>query len=105
MLTSASKAFGVENVGVSTSGACLTDDIAKKLSAAVNSVELSIDAPLYSFYYLRPVGYHQFAGLGIKLLKKHNVKVGVQTVLTRENFNENMLKNLMNDLISLGVDD
>lgn len=81
----ASEKLGKENIGISVSGAFITDETVEILKNTVHDVEITLDYLPFKPYELRPVGYHEYAGHAIEKLKKQGVYVGVQTVLTNAN--------------------
>jgi len=101
-----SQKLGKERVGVSCSGWGIDEAAAARLAALVGDVEMTMDAhPDYEFSH-RPNGYHQTAAEAAILLKRHGVKVGIQTVITREHLkNVTTLVNLYGWLCDNGVDE
>lgn len=105
VILKASEILGVENVGISTSGAFITDEIACRLKDKVRDVEMTLDYIPYKFYKYRPIGYHEYTANAIDILKKHNIRTGVQTVLTKENISEQKLLEIFSWIEEKGVDD
>lgn len=85
IIKEASLKLGKENIGISTSGAFLNEEIISDLSNYISDVEFTMDVPPNVTYLYRPNFYHETADYAIKLFKKYHVKVGIQTVLTKEN--------------------
>lgn len=83
-----SEKLGKENVGVSTSGFGIDDELAKNLSLIVSEVEMTMDAVPGRPYEYRQIGYHKVAGNAAVALKGNGVFVGLQTVLTREHYDQ-----------------
>lgn len=100
----ASRLLGRENVGLSISGFGVTDERAKRLSDVVHDCEMTMDTLPGVPYALRPDGYPKAAAAAVPLLKKYGIEVGVQTVLTISNTNEQNLRDLYRYLCELGVD-
>lgn len=100
----ASERLGADNVGVSTSGTFLTDEVIHKLKGKVRDVEITLDYVPFRGYKLRPVGYHEFASYAIKELKRNDFEVGVQTVLTKCNMEREMLSDLHKWIVENRVD-
>lgn len=101
----ASHKMGWENIGVSTSGAFITDMIAKRLRGKVKDVEVTMDFVPFSGYKYRPIGYHEYTEKGVETLIRHGITTGVQTVLTKENSNYQDLKNLYLWVEKIGVEE
>ncbi len=81
----ASDHLGAKNIGISKTGAYLTDEIMLKLSGKINDIELSLDVAPSEPYPLRPAKYHELAAQGMIKLKSYGIYVGAQTVLTKHN--------------------
>lgn len=92
LLEKLSKGIGKEKVGISISGAYLTDKIAESLARIVSDVELTLDCIPDIQYPLRPSGYHKVAADAALLLKQYGIRVGIQTVLTKDNCNLEMME-------------
>lgn len=92
LLRRLSDSIGKDKLGISISGAYLDENIVKELSMLINDVELTMDCVPSLSYPSRPKGYHEVAAKAAVLLKEHNVKVGIQTVLTRDNCNIKMME-------------
>lgn len=67
----ASDKFGAENIGVSTSGAFITDEIAVQLKNKVRDIEVTVDFVPFTGYKYRPIGYHEYTERGIRTLVNH----------------------------------
>jgi MoaA/NifB/PqqE/SkfB family radical SAM enzyme len=99
-----SRALGKENLGLSCSGAFIDDGDARRLSALVGDVEMTMDThPDHKFLY-RPPSYHQTAARASILLKHCGIKVGLQTVVTREHRRFSMLNELYRWICDNGID-
>lgn len=92
LLRRLSDSIGKEKVGISISGTYLEENMVKELSTLINDVELTMDCVPDLSYPSRPKGYHEVAARAAVLLKEHNVKVGIQTVLTSDNCNIEMME-------------
>lgn len=101
----ASDHLGSENIGISTSGALITEEIASKLQGRVSDVEVTMDVPPFKYYKYRPIGYHEYAEKGLKMLKKYNIHTGIQTVLTPENSDRDSLIAMMEWAETTGIDE
>lgn len=101
----ASEKLGKENVGISVSGAFITDEIVEILKNTVTDVEITLDYLPFIPYMLRPVGYHEYAANAIQKLKKQGIRVGVQTVLTHENISFNKIRLMYNWIKENNVDE
>ncbi|NUU96929.1 radical SAM protein [Marinitoga sp. 1138] len=101
----ASKKLGKENIGISVSGAFITDEIVKILKNTVHDVEITVDYLPFKPYNLRPIGYHEYAEYAIKKLKKQGIRVGVQTVLTNANISLKKIYSLYNWIQENNVDE
>lgn len=104
LLHKLSDGIGKEKVGISILGAYLNESVAKELSTIVNDVELTLDCAPTRFYPLRPKGYHETAAKAAILLKKYNVKVGIQTVLTEDNCNTEMMEEQLEWMCNNNID-
>lgn len=80
--------LGQSNVGISTSGVFIDEQLAEFFARTVSDVEMTMDVAPSQHYCLRPKGYHETAARAVPLLKKSGVKVGIQTVVCRENCSE-----------------
>lgn len=105
MLRKLSEGIGKENVGISISGAYLSEEIAEELSDIVSDVELTLDCPPDMEYPIRPCGYHKIAAKAAIMLKEKNVKVGIQTVLTKDNCNLKMMEGQLEWMCNNHIDD
>ncbi len=99
----ASEKLGAENIGISTSGSFFTDDVIKKLAGKVRDVELTLDYLPFRPYKFRPVGYHEYASYSINRLIANNFRVGVQTVITKDNISQKKISEMYNWLVKNGV--
>lgn len=104
LISYASKKLKKENVGISVSGIYIDENIAKLLSMYVNEVEVTMDCLPGQKYPLRPIGYHECAATAIQNLKKYNVEVGIQTVLTKDNIDQISLSALFKWILDNNVD-
>lgn len=95
----ASKILGKENIGVSTSGMFLTDDVIENIKDYINDVELTLDNVPFEYYELRSMGYHEFVSDVVKRLVDNDITVGIETVLTKKNINEKNIDKLFNWLV------
>jgi MoaA/NifB/PqqE/SkfB family radical SAM enzyme len=82
LIGSLSRMMGRERIGLSCSGAFIDGKTAEFISSRVADVEMTMDSPPGVDYSYRPYGYHMTAAKSADLLKKHGVKVGLQTVVT-----------------------
>lgn len=101
----ASDKFGMENIGVSTSGALITNDVAEKLKNKVKDVEVTVDCIPFEGYKYRPIGYHEYTERGLQILTEHGIHTGVQTVITKENSDYEKLQKLFDWLEANRIDD
>jgi MoaA/NifB/PqqE/SkfB family radical SAM enzyme len=101
----ASERLGAQNIGISISGAFLTDEIIDRLSGKISNVELTLDYVPFKPYHLRPFGYHEQAAYAIMRLKEKGISVGVQTVLLKDNMQEEKLTELLKWLEKNNVDE
>lgn len=92
----ASKRLGKENVGISISGAFVTDEVISKLKDNINDVEITMDNIPFEHYRTRPVGYHEYSANAICKFREEGVTVGVQTVLTKDNMKKETILKLYN---------
>lgn len=90
----ASEKLGKENVGLSISGAFVNDELIAHIKDKVSDVEITLDNLPFKFYRARPVGYHEYAGNAIIKLRKENIRVGVETVITKDNMSKDIILNL-----------
>jgi MoaA/NifB/PqqE/SkfB family radical SAM enzyme len=78
--------IGKDRVGLSCSGIFIGDKEAEFLAQFVCDVEMTMDAhPDYDFPN-RPNGYHIIAGQASNVLMEKGVRVGLQTVITRDHY-------------------
>jgi len=105
VLSRLAQKLGKERVGLSCSGWGIDDAVAVRLAEVVGDVEMTMDAHPEAYSAYRPGGYHQAAVNATKLLKRHGVKVGIQTVVTREHLNARILVDLYGWLCDNGVDE
>lgn len=101
----ASERLGAENVGISISGAFLTDEIIDKLAGKIDNVELTLDYVPFKSYHLRPFGYHEQAAYAVMRLKDKGLNVGVQTVLLKDNIQKEKLIEIYEWLKKNNVDE
>ena len=100
-----SQKFGKANIGISTSGYGIGENEAEFLASKVSDVEMTMDAVPGVKYPYRQDEYHRMAGQAVKVLKKHGICVGLQTVLTKEHLrNESLLENLLQWMTDNHVD-
>jgi len=97
LLERLARGLGRERVGLSCSGWRIDDATARRLAATTSDVEMTMDTHPNVNYALRPQDYHKEAARAAKLLKQYGVRVGLQTVVTREHLNN---LNLLIDLYS-----
>jgi MoaA/NifB/PqqE/SkfB family radical SAM enzyme len=90
--------MGRDRIGLSCSGANIDDATAEFLAGTVSDVEMTMDSPPGVAYPYRPYGYHQTAGKSADLLKKHGLKVGLQTVVTSKHLKNRDGRTLLHDL-------
>jgi len=100
----ASELFGRENIGISTSGYKINNDLAQQLSKYISECEMTIDTIPEMEYPLRPIGYAKAASTAIKPLKEYNIKIGIQSVLTHSNCNKKVLKEIYDFICKEKVD-
>jgi MoaA/NifB/PqqE/SkfB family radical SAM enzyme len=99
-----SRTIGRERVGISCSGKYIDEKIAAFLAEHVADVEMTMDAHPDRPFPNRPSKYHATAEKAARLLIAAGVKVGIQTVITRDHFeNQGLLDELHGFLCSLGV--
>lgn len=99
----ASAKFGPDNIGLSLPGTFLNQEVLKKLSGKVADVEITLDNLPYIKDSSRPLDYPKIAAESVKKFVEYGFTVGVQTVLKQVNMNRETLKNLLNLLVTLGV--
>ena len=97
--------IGKENVGISTSGYGIDDDIAIRLTSIIGEIELTMDTPPGIPYRLRPLEYARSAARAVPFLKKHGIYTGIQTVLARSNCSKENLSALYRWLCQNHVDE
>ena len=85
LLLKLNEAVGKENLGVSCSGANMSEELAGFLAGTVSDVEMTMDVVPYRSYVLRPVGYSVAAAKAVVRLKAAGCKVGLQTVVSTYN--------------------
>ena len=86
-----------------SNGWLITDDVAKELRNIKNiRVMISIDGPKEVHDKIRKEGSFERAINSFELLKKYSIQTGCITTLTNKNFN--LLDDLYNVLVDLGVD-
>lgn len=94
-----------ENLGISTSGYGMTDEIALRLSSIASEVELTMDTPPGVPYRLRPLAYAETAARAVPFLKKYDIHTGIQTVLARSNSSAHNLATLYDWLCTNQIDE
>lgn len=97
-------AIGQKNVSATLSGAFLSDPVCERLKKYVDGVEISLDTIPSKDYHLREFLNQVSSAKAIKLLKKHGIKVGVSTTLTRLLLNPVQINAFYQFLIELSVD-
>lgn len=78
--------LGKDNVGISSSGFRVNDELGEYLSSRISDFEMTMDAVPGRSYEYREDAYHNTAGKAVKHLKDKGVFTGLQTVLTREHY-------------------
>ncbi|MBD7912400.1 MULTISPECIES: radical SAM protein [Clostridium] len=101
----ASEKLGKENVGISISGAFVTEEIVERLRGKINDVEITLDYLPYYHYKMRPAGYHEYAAKAMKLFESAGFVVGAQTVITKDNISKEKLMNLYSWLEENKIDE
>ncbi len=94
------KEKGVRNLGTSTNGWFVTDEIAKELSRYFTDIQVSIHGASSSTHdtIVRKKGAWEQALRAIRLLKKYNLKVNVSFTVMRENADDiNKMPNLVKE--------
>lgn len=97
--------LGNENIGISVSGAFIDDGTIELLKDKVHDVEITLDYIPFNFYSTRPVGYHEYAANAMVKLKKAGIRVGAQTVITKENISKTKILNLFHWLEDNHIDE
>lgn len=100
----AASILGKEKVGISTSGFLMTPELAKRLSSCICECEMTMDVVPGQEYALRPKGYAIAAANAIPHLQKHNITIGIQTVLAHSNCNKKTLREIYEYLCRAGVE-
>ena len=100
----AAELLGRENIGISSSGYRIGDDMARRLAGCISDCEMTMDTVPGSKYALRPEGYSLAAAKAVPFLKKYGIATGIQTVLAHSNCNEENLRSLYDWLCRHGVD-
>lgn len=100
----AASILGKEKVGISTSGFLMTPELAKRLSSCICECEMTMDVVPGQEYALRPKGYAIAAANAIPHLQKHNITIGIQTVLAHSNCNKETLREIYEYLCRAGVE-
>ncbi len=100
----AARLLGRENIGISSSGYRIGDDMARRLAGCISDCEMTMDTVPGSKYALRPEGYSLAAAKAVPFLKKYGIATGIQTVLAHSNCNEENLRSLYDWLCRHGVD-
>lgn len=101
----ASEKLGPENVGISVTGAFLDIKTIERLKGKIKDVELTLDYLPFINYSLRPSGYHESTANVLQLLKKNDFRVGIETVLTKENMEKQKVKEFYEWLVNEGIDE
>jgi radical SAM protein with 4Fe4S-binding SPASM domain len=99
----ASRKFGKENIGLSIPGTFLTEEYVDFLKNKVNDIELTLDNLPNIQDKTRPLNYAKISAIALQRLLKHNLNVGVQTVLNHSNMNKKTIYNLFKFLEKIGV--
>ena len=101
-----SAGLGKERIGLSCSGWGIDDGIARQLAALIGDVEMTMDIHPDLDFKWRPQGYHTTAAKAAKLLKHNDIRVGLQTVITREHWdNKGLLIDLYVWMCENGIDE
>jgi len=87
LIAALSRAVGKERIGISCSGAYIGESEADFLAENVGDVEMTMDAHPKRNFPRRPAGYHATAAKATDLLTARGVRVGLQTVVTRDHLN------------------
>ena len=99
-----SSILGKENVGISTSGYRIDQQMALSLSKIIGEVELTMDTLPGVPYRLRPLSYANAAATAVPFLKMYGIHTGIQTVLTKSNSSKENLANLYRWLCNNNID-
>jgi MoaA/NifB/PqqE/SkfB family radical SAM enzyme len=99
----ASEKCGSSNIGLSIPGTFLSDVIIAQLKGKIHTVEITLDNIPVISDKCRPHRYPQIAEKALKKLVSNGYRVGVQTVLRRDNIDQETLKSLYNLLKYIGV--
>lgn len=87
LIKTLSEKVGKKCLGISCSGAFIGTEDAAFLAEYVSDVEMTMDAVPKRCFPNRPEHYHEIAGQAADNLKIAGVKVGLQTVVTRDHLN------------------
>lgn len=79
----ASNLLGRNNIGISTSGMHISEKIYAELDKVISEIEFTIDFVPFQPFVDRPLGYHEYAANAISRLQDKDIRIGVQTVLTK----------------------
>ncbi|MGM9618217.1 MAG: radical SAM/SPASM domain-containing protein [Oscillospiraceae bacterium] len=105
VIARAAELLGREKVGISASGYCIDDAVARRLSGIISDCEMTMDAPPGESYPLRPDGYALAAARAVPHLRRYGIRTGIQTVLARSNCNSDTLTGIYHWLCENHVDD
>ena len=84
LISALSAAIGKERLGISCSGAYIGKSEAAFLLEHIADIEMTMDAHPKRNFSHRPKGYHATAGKAADLFTAKGVRVGIQTVITRD---------------------
>lgn len=84
LIMALSNKLGKDRVGISCSGTGIDDAQAEFLKGFAPDVEMTMDTVPYRTYRYRKDGYAITAAKAANILKRHGVKVGMQTVVTQQ---------------------
>ena len=79
-----SQKLGKDCLGISCSGKGIDDSVAAELSFLIGDAEMTMDANPDDHFSRRPKDYHATAANATDIFKRNGIKVGLQTVLTRD---------------------
>lgn len=97
LIAALSAAIGKDRLGISCSGAYIKENEAAFLSKHVEDVEMTMDAHPERDFPHRPKGYHSTAGEAADRLIAKGVRVGLQTVVTRNHCDNPVLLDELHD--------
>ena len=104
VIEKAASLLGKEHIGISSSGFQMSNELAERLSHCISDFEMTMDVTPGQDYSLRPKDYAITAAKAIPFLQKFGITVGIQTVLTHSNCNEETLKGIYEYLCKNNVD-